>query len=163
MSIGYIYKITSPNNKIYIGQTLDFNNRIYRYKCLDCKRQTKLYNSIKKYGWDNHVFEIIEELIIFGDRKNLDIREQYWISHYNSLHEGLNCNIGGGSNYGYRHTDETKIKSVTNRSGYKHSELTKLKIGKSCTGYKHSDKTKEKISNSLKGRVAWNKGKKKTK
>jgi group I intron endonuclease len=158
--IGFIYKIISPSNKIYIGQTMNIVNRIYRYKALDCKRQTKLYNSIKKYGWSNHKFEIIEEITILENRKELDIREQYWISEYDSFKCGLNCNIGGCGNLGYKPTEEMKKKSVEARKGYKHSDETKKKIGISCKGYKHTDQTKEKISNSLKGRVAWNKGKK---
>jgi hypothetical protein len=51
-----IYKITSPSNKIYIGQS---NNILYRwkycYKKLNCKSQRHLYNSLMKYGFDNHV------------------------------------------------------------------------------------------------------------
>lgn len=37
-----IYKITSPSNKIYIGQTCHFNNRFAQYKAVSCKNQTKL-------------------------------------------------------------------------------------------------------------------------
>ena len=155
--IGYIYIIKSPNNKVYIGQTLNIENRIYRYKKLDCKRQTKLYNSFLKYGFDNHTFEIIETLEL-NDRKILDDREKFFISLYDSFEGGLNCNLGGGSNYGYKHSEETKIKAAKNRNGYRHSEETKIKIGKSCKGYIHKEETKNKISNSLKGRVAWNKG-----
>lgn len=106
MEIGYIYRITSPSGKVYIGQTLNINDRLNRYKYMDCKRQTKLYNSIKKYGWDNHKIEIVEEIIVENNnREQLDVREKYWISEFNSLNNGLNCNIGGGSNYGYRHTE----------------------------------------------------------
>lgn len=56
-----IYKITNPKGKTYIGQS---NNILYRweqYSKLKCKGQPKLYNSITKYGWDNHTKEIICE------------------------------------------------------------------------------------------------------
>ena len=59
--IGYIYKITNPNNKIYIGQTINFIKRKSQYKNLYCKGQTAIYNSIKKYGWDNFEIEILQE------------------------------------------------------------------------------------------------------
>ena len=45
-----IYKITSPTKKIYIGQSINIEYRIESYKKLiRCKKQIKLYNSLKKY------------------------------------------------------------------------------------------------------------------
>lgn len=43
-----IYKITSPNKKVYIGQSKNVHQRFIRYKRGDCKGQKKLYNSINK-------------------------------------------------------------------------------------------------------------------
>ena len=54
-----IYKITSLNNKIYIGQSIDILKRQNEYLKCYCKNQIKLYNSILKYGWKNHKFEIL--------------------------------------------------------------------------------------------------------
>ena len=56
-----IYKITSPSGKIYIGQSKDIRRRMQYYNRLNCKNQTKLYNSLLKYGWENHLFEILIE------------------------------------------------------------------------------------------------------
>lgn len=56
-----IYAIISPTNKIYIGQTVDIKKRFNKYKRLNCKLQYKLYNSLNKYGVDNHEFQVIEE------------------------------------------------------------------------------------------------------
>ena len=56
-----IYKITSPTGKIYIGQSRDILKRIKYYNKQYCKCQTKLYHSIKKHGWNTHVFEIIHK------------------------------------------------------------------------------------------------------
>ena len=61
MNIGYVYLITSPSNRLYIGSTSNLKKRIYSYSNLNCKTQTKLYNSLKKYGWENHTFEVIWE------------------------------------------------------------------------------------------------------
>jgi len=55
-----IYKITSPSKKIYIGQSIDIEKRFKYYLNLNCKKQTKLYNSLKKYGYKKHFFEVIE-------------------------------------------------------------------------------------------------------
>lgn len=56
-----IYKITSPSNKVYIGQSIDVENRLKRYKYFVSKKQTRLYYSILKYGYDNHTYEVVEE------------------------------------------------------------------------------------------------------
>jgi hypothetical protein len=45
-----IYKITSPSKKVYIGQSVNIEKRKYFYEIGNCKKQIKLYNSIKKYG-----------------------------------------------------------------------------------------------------------------
>ena len=76
MKICGIYKITSPSGRIYIGQSIDIQKRWNQYKYNSCKSQTKLYNSLKKYGWENHKFEIIEEC----SKEELSNREKFWES-----------------------------------------------------------------------------------
>ena len=56
-----IYKITNPKGKIYIGQSTNIYNRWDDYRKNKCKGQVKLFNSLNKYGFDNHIFEILEE------------------------------------------------------------------------------------------------------
>lgn len=96
MKKGYIYKITSPSGKIYIGQTLDPIKRQKTYKSLGCNQQPKIYYSLLKYTWEAHTFEIIET-IQFDDISIINEREKFWISQFNSLVEGLNCTGGGDS------------------------------------------------------------------
>lgn len=83
-----IYKITNPLGKIYIGESKNIEKRWYYYKILSCKNQRKLYNSLKKYGPDSHIFEVIEECSF----ENLYERERYWQEYYNVLSrtKGLN-------------------------------------------------------------------------
>ena len=45
--IGYIYKLTAPNGKVYIGQTINKKGRKRHYNSGDFKQQVKLYNSTK--------------------------------------------------------------------------------------------------------------------
>ena len=45
--LGTIYSITSPNGKIYIGQTWNFKKRIKYYKSYSCTNQIKLLNALK--------------------------------------------------------------------------------------------------------------------
>jgi len=68
-----IYKITSPSGKIYIGQTMDVGKRKKSYEKLKCKGQPKLYNSLVKYGFSEHIFEIIEECEV----ADLNTRERH--------------------------------------------------------------------------------------
>jgi group I intron endonuclease len=93
MSIG-IYKITSPSGKIYVGQSTNLEKRKDDYKKLKCEKQPKLYNSLQKYGWEQHKFEIIEECA----EEQLNKREIYWGLHYDVLDEnGLNLKLGDAS------------------------------------------------------------------
>ena len=63
--MGFVYLITSPTGRRYVGQTKHVERRInlYKYKTKnDCGwKNAKVMNSIKKYGWDAHKFEILEE------------------------------------------------------------------------------------------------------
>lgn len=123
-----IYKITSPSNKIYIGQSINIEKRFKQYKKLDCKKQPKLYNSLTKYGVEYHIFEVIEECIL----EELDKKEIYWKKYYNTINEGLNCELFD-IGQGYRSND-VKIKISNSLKGIAKSKehclnLSKAKIG----------------------------------
>lgn len=105
-NIGLIYKITSPSGKCYIGQSKNIKSRLYNYKNGCCKGQPKLYNSIQKYGWDNHLFEIIDQCSIELNKDELDNKEKHWIKFYDSHHNGLNCNDGGSGHLGRKQSPE---------------------------------------------------------
>lgn len=85
-----IYKITSPTNKIYIGQSKNIYKRWNSYKSLNCKSQPYLYNSLRKHKVKNHKFEIIcecEECCL------LDYEEDYiYLFNSNNPNCGLNVN-----------------------------------------------------------------------
>ena len=99
-----IYKIISPTDKIYIGQSTNIDKRWKCYKKLYCKSQTKLYFSLKKYGPEKHMFEIIEEC----NENELLQKETYWKNYYKVLDiPSLCCKIDGK---GGKHSKETKEK-----------------------------------------------------
>jgi len=105
-----IYKITSPSGKIYIGQSIDIENRWKQYKYFKINKGSigpKLLNSFKKYGYENHIFEIIEECSV----DNLHERETFYkkqiIEKY-KWNQVLFCELfdcGGGVK-----SKETKLK-----------------------------------------------------
>jgi hypothetical protein len=138
---GYIYKITSPSGRIYIGQTTDIHKRVNDYNSLHCKAQTKLYNSFLKYSWISHIFETIEELDY--NKEILDQLEIKYIIKFKCVEYGLNCKTGGSNGL---HSQETKIKMSEVKLGKKHSEETKDKIGKSNKGKKRSSEFSKSIS-----------------
>ena len=76
----FIYKLTSPNGKIYIGQAININRRFSSYRNLNCKEQPKLYNSIKKYGWENFKKEILFDGVI--SQIEINELETKYISKY---------------------------------------------------------------------------------
>ena len=81
-----IYKITNPEGKIYIGKSKNIEKRFSDYKRLDCKNQPLIFQSLAKYGWLNHKFEIIEECSV----NLLFERENFFIEKFNTIDNGLN-------------------------------------------------------------------------
>lgn len=107
-----IYKITSPSGNIYIGQSTNISSRKSVYKRLACIGQSRLLSSLKKYGWDNHTFEVLIECSV----SELNSYEIFFIREHNCIHpNGLNLKSGGFGNGG--HNQETKLKiSATKRA-----------------------------------------------
>jgi group I intron endonuclease len=101
-----IYKITNKcNNHIYIGKSNNIERRFNDHKRLALTEGHKefnksLYCAIRKYGIENFIFEIIEEL---EDYTKSGEREQYWINYYDSYNNGYNESLGGdgGSSPGH--------------------------------------------------------------
>lgn len=116
-----IYKITSPTNKVYVGQAVNINKRKRTYKYFKSYRNNhgpKIYNSLVKYNWGNHKHEIIEECSI----EQLDERETYWKQYYLDQ-------VGG---------DWSKVLfcDLHDQGSGPRSEETKKKISKSKKGTK---------------------------
>lgn len=140
MSKCVIYMVTSPSNRIYIGQSRNVKKRFEQYRKLNCKTQSVLINSFLKYGVDNHIFEIIEEC----DLSEMNIRERYWQEYHNSLApNGLNSMLT---------ETNAKTRTVSKETSRKLSE-SKLGAKNPMYGTKKSDEEKKNLSNKFKGRV----------
>jgi group I intron endonuclease len=134
-----VYKITSPSGKIYIGSTINVNQRFNRYKNLLCKPQRRLYNSLLKYGSEYHTFEIIEQC----DEKEMFKLELKHGIFYKVLGEnGLNCVLPKHDSLVY---SETRAKEASC------SPERREKARLASTGRKHSDEAKRKVSEANKG------------
>jgi group I intron endonuclease len=160
-----IYKITNPNGKTYVGQSINIEKRKKSYFSMHKRnnQQIILHRSFLKYGVENHKFEVIEECTF----DLLNERERYWQDFYNVLEDGLNCRLTKTSDKSGKLSQKTieKLKAKVC------SEETKLKIslktkGKQLGnenpffGKKHSEEAKLKISLANKGKVPHNKFKK---
>jgi len=137
-----IYKITNPKGKVYLGQSIDLENRLDRYKYLGSRaKQHKLNNSIEKYGFENHIMEIIEICSL----EELDEREIFYIKQYNCVKEGLNIKHGGEG--GGLMEEETKQKIASSNKGKKHSLQTRKQMSQSKINHPmYTDEWRESIS-----------------
>ncbi len=93
----YIYLITSPSGKQYIGQSkVPIEQKIKSYLILEknIKSNRLIANAIQKYGWAQMKFEIIESNNNWT-QEQLNSREIFWIKKYNTLVEGYNMTSGG--------------------------------------------------------------------
>ncbi len=147
--VGYIYKITNPSGKIYIGKTTDLPSRISKYKYLNCKNQTRILASLIKYGWTNHTFEVIDTILVFDD--NLDILEMYYIDLYNSFIFGLNCTLGGDGQNSRVCSQTTREKMKNSQLGKKQSIETITKRVQSLRGQKRSQEFRDNQRNNRLG------------
>lgn len=117
--IGYIYKVTNKiNGKIYIGQTIQsVKDRWYRHcgksGISKAELNTHFKRAILKYGKENFTIETIE----MCDSTELNDKEKFYISYYNSYINGYNSTIGGqGGSKPFKTSeeDETQIISLYN-------------------------------------------------
>jgi group I intron endonuclease len=117
-----IYKITSPSNKVYIGQSINIEKRKKQYIKLDKSCiGPKLYNSLKKYSWESHIHEILEECILENLNKQEIYYKQQFIDKF-GWENALFCEIydsGGGPK-----SEKTKHKqSISHKLNLAKSEI----------------------------------------
>lgn len=147
-----IYRIESPSGRIYIGQSQDCNKRWNQYyKKLNCKRQHLLYKSFKKYGFNAHVFSIIEEC----SKEQLNNRERHWQEHYDVLNRdrGMNLRYVESDDKIAEFSLEVRQKISKNRKGIPLSKEHKELLRKANMGRVISEETRNKISRANKGKT----------
>ena len=87
-----IYKINYPNNKIYIGCTIDLKRRIKEHNFNSHKKLQPCDLAIKKHG---KIIEI-EVLEFINNLSEMENRERYWINFYNSNNKQIGYNLTKG-------------------------------------------------------------------
>ena len=108
-----IYKITSPSNKVYIGQSLNIYKRWKQHtEKHNLSKANKLYKSFLKYGFQNHKFEILE----LCDKEDLNKNEVKWKTFYKNLNK-----------------DNILFHEIHDQGGGPKSEETKTKISRTLS------------------------------
>ena len=144
----HIYKITNTvNNKIYIGQTVQKNPKMRWYSHLaDARRGKKsyLYDSIRKYGHESFIWEIIDNATSIDELNN---KEDHWLNHYRN--QGItvynNREAGNNKTHSAESIERMKVSqklrhATTNVGGWKRQD------GGAMKGKKHNSETREKMS-----------------
>jgi hypothetical protein len=107
--IGYIYLIENKiNDKKYVGKTYLSISQRWKEHCKTAKREEEkhrpLYKAMNKYGIENFSISEIERT------ENCEEREKYWISFYDSYHNGYNATLGGDGTLYFDFSDVDVIK-----------------------------------------------------
>lgn len=157
-----IYQIKNLiNNKVYIGSSINIKARWNKHISQLRKGihpNKHLLNSYIKYGENNFLFSILEEIT---NNSELLIREQFYID---SCEKQLLYNVReqAESNLGIKHSEESKLKNKIASTGRKHKQESKDKISSSNKGKLVSEETKRKMSIAKKGKSNHWKGKKRS-
>lgn len=151
-----VYLHTFPNNKVYVGITMQkrLNDRWRNGK--GYKNSNKVVNAIKKYGWENIKHMVLKTGLTQQEAEDLEIE---LIKEYksNDIKYGYNIQNGGFSSG--RLSDDIKHKiSITKKGtligehnpfyGKTHSKETKKYLSEIRTGTKLSKETRDKIGKS---------------
>jgi group I intron endonuclease len=142
-----IYKLTAPNGKVYIGRSFDFENRMeaHRYNAMERKQKNKLYNAVRKYGWDNFTKEVIAET----ESEKAPMLEEQFIKAYDSVKMGYNSTYnghGGGDVFTDRPDALVEMKRKVSKA------ITGE--GNGMYGKSHSEEAKQKQREKAKGRFS---------
>ncbi len=137
-NMGFIYSLTFPSGKKYIGQTTrNITKRLSEHlKCYGgC---ILLENAIKKYGQENIIIETLKEC----PDEELDQYEKQYIADLNTLEpNGYNIRTGGSNG---KYSDDakermrkSKLGENNHNYGIPRSDSAKLAISKAKSGEKH--------------------------
>ena len=133
--VGEVYLIENKiNNHKYIGKTTQgYLNRFQQHvRETEYGDSSALHNAIRKWGEDNFKVELIETC----DLNQLDEREIYWISFYNTYKSKDHYNMTSGG------------------EGYLLSEEIKDKISETMKKIPRGEKWEKSMSDAMKKKIA---------
>lgn len=142
-----VYKITHiDSGKSYIGITMVFQRRMRTHFNAYNYENSYLHRSIRKYGKEKFIHEIIHYCNCW---KDLCQKEIEYIKIFNTKKpNGYNLTEGGEGKSGLKHSEETRKKISESNKGKIVSEETRRKIG--AISANRSLKTCKKLSDAAK-------------
>ena len=146
--MAYLYRLTSPSGKSYIGIAKDYRQRwrMHRYRA-NRGDNSALYSAIRKYKWESFSSEI---LVIgsFEYVKQLEIRV---IQVFNTLYpNGYNMTKGGDGSTGRPTPQHVRDKISASNRGQKRNALMKQRLSAARKGGTVSAEQRAKISVKMK-------------
>jgi group I intron endonuclease len=177
--MGFIYMLTSPSGKSYIGQTIRPIGKRLSEHPLPSSECIAIRGAIQKYGWENFEkdwYEVPDDELNKHEELMVEVLGTLVPSGYN-LREGgdatgkpltdehkkkISESMTGEKNHFYEktHTEESKKKISESLSGEKAywygktlSEETKQKLSETNTGKTCTEETKQKIGKARLGKT----------
>lgn len=157
MTVGIYCIENTTNNKKYVGQSVNIEERLKTHKRLLNKKDYKEENqylimSWIKYGSEVFTMYIIEEC----DKRNLDEKERFYIKYFDcKAPKGYNLTDGGNkppSPKGKPKSEQWKINQRKAKLGHVVSDETRRKISNAGLNRTVSSQTRKKMSLSACGR-----------
>ena len=132
-----IYKITNTvTNKVYVGSSVDVQNREYKHFWMlerGSHDNSHLQKSFNKHGREQFLFEIIE----YCDAANLVEKENCYISQYNSNDSNFGYNMATVNEFRRNtYNDEVKVK-LSKHNLNKNGNFTTFSLLNTETGKEH--------------------------
>jgi len=143
--ISGIYLIVhNEDGRVYVGSAINLYKREHEHRfdlINNCHDNQRLQNAWNKYGEAAFKFEVLE---IVQDPANLLVKEQWWMDKLQSYDrdKGFNIRKVAESNFGLKHTPETKEKISQGNIG-KNSWMTGE--NNPFFGKKHTEESLEKM------------------
>lgn len=138
----YVYKHTSPSNKVYIGITQQKPEKRWGSGA-NYDGNIRFMNAIRKYGWANFKHEILYSGLSKGEAKE---KEKALILEYDSTNRNKGYNISPGGDLPGEHTSE-KIKATRKLRGVTEKESERMKQQWTDPEYR------ERVLNNMRGKV----------
>ena len=145
-----IYKIVFPNNKHYIGCTIDLKDRkkshIQQAKLKHPK--CTVHKALKKFN----MIDTFELIVIDNSKSKEEMfeKEIFYIQHYNSHiknKKGYNMTLGGEGNYGYIYTKADRKKmSEKAIQQFSNPEAREKARERTKAHYENNPEAREKVS-----------------
>lgn len=134
-----IYKIDSPDGRVYIGCTSDYERRKRAYLTMapSIKKQRLLFGSFVTHGIESHTFIEIDSF--HSEKRYSEGKEMFWIRSFMSNcskwpeQKGLNLTNGGKGNLGLKMSEDAKSMLSQKHKGRKFSEQHIFNLKKSHT------------------------------